>query len=164
MIRMCCCVLPAVALMAQSAVACATLAGGTLSQSPDAPSQPSRSIMSAGATDPATQLQGNWTLTKIAGSDVPTDVNATMTVDAGRFAFSVGCNKIVAAAEFGPTSVQFENVLTTSMACEEALAELESALTRALSRVDAMQMAPGDNLTFFDEGLAVLIKAQRATP
>ena len=120
--------------------------------------------MSAGATDPATQLQGTWTLTKVADMDVPAGATATMSVNAGQVSFDLGCNAISAVPMFGPTFVRFRDVVSTKMAGPREVATLEAQLMDALSRIDAMQVGTGDTLNFYDAMNTVQLGAQRATP
>lgn len=118
--------------------------------------------MSAGATDPATQLQGAWVLTMVAGTPVPDGARATMTVDAGRMSFDLGCNTINAAPEFGPGFVYFGDVVVTSMACPPDVAAREAQLVAALASIEAMQVGVGDVLSFYDAMNSVAIGARRA--
>ncbi len=117
--------------------------------------------MSAGATDPATQLQGEWVLTSVAGTAVPDEARATMNVDAGRFSFNLGCNTINVLPEFGPGYVYFGDVITTSMACPPELAKREVQLVEVLARIEAMQVGAGDAVAFYDAANGLAIGARR---
>ncbi|WP_299725353.1 META domain-containing protein [uncultured Tateyamaria sp.] len=120
--------------------------------------------MSAGATDPATQLQGTWTLTKVGDAPVPDGMTATMSVNAGQISFDLGCNTINAVPMFGPTFVRFRDVVSTKMGCPPDVAALEAQLMDALGRIDAMQVGVGDTLSFYDGLNAIQLGAQRAAP
>ena len=118
--------------------------------------------MSAGATDPATQLQGDWVLVSVAGAPVPEGAQATMNVDAGRFSFNLGCNTINAQPEFGPGFVYFGKTITTSMACPPDVADREAQLVEALASVEAMLVGEGDALAFYNATNGLAIGARRS--
>lgn len=120
--------------------------------------------MSAGATDPARQLQGEWVLTDVAGTPVSGDTSATMSVDAGNVSFNLGCNTISVRPEFGPGYVYFGNVISTKMACAPDLAAREAQLIAALASIEAMQVSAGDALAFYDAANGLAIGARRAAP
>lgn len=106
--------------------------------------------MPAGATDPATQLQGDWILTRIAGAPVPDGIRAVMTITRDSVEISVGCNAISAVPMYRPNGVVFENVATTKMACEPEIQTLEAQVMAALQRIDAFSVGAGDALSFYD--------------
>ncbi len=118
--------------------------------------------MSAGATDPATQLQGEWVLTSVAGTPVPDGARATMSVDAGRLSFNLGCNTINAQPEFGPGYVNFGDVSTTAMACPPEVAMREAQLVEALASIEAMQVGAGDAVAFYDAMNGLALGARRS--
>ncbi|MEO9969403.1 MAG: META domain-containing protein [Hyphomonadaceae bacterium] len=116
--------------------------------------------MSSGATDPASQLEGRWSLTKIA--DVAAPDGARMIVTGGQVDIFVGCNTISAVAMLGPSFAQFRDIATTKMACAPETLALETKVMEALTRIETMHVGLGDVLSFYDGMNALQIGAVSA--
>lgn len=157
MLRFSFCIMPVFAVLVQSADACTA---PKLTAGPSDAPKSERSTMSAGATDPVLQLQGNWTLTKIANEAAPK--GATLAFTAGQLNAFVGCNTISAVPMLGQSSVRFRDVTTTKMACAPDVQALEAQVMDALSRIGSMQVGAGDVLSFYDGLNGLQLGAQRA--
>ncbi len=96
-----------------------------------------------------------WTLdTTIVGetaSSVPANSAASITITDGTAAVHTGCNRGNAGTEISDGVITFGPMATTKMACEQALMDLESFVTRVLSG-QVSYAIEADRLTFTQSG------------
>ena len=90
----------------------------------------------------------------ISGNDVssvPENSEASITISDGTAAVHTGCNRGNANVEITDDTITFSPMATTMMACEPALMDLESAVTRVLAgEVD--YVIDADRMTISSEG------------
>jgi len=101
-----------------------------------------------------------WKLASQTVNGTATDVPAGVTVDArfdsGNVAGSSGCNLYHASAVVADATLEVGPVATTSMACEGAASDVESAYLANLANA-ATYTATSDALTVYDSSGAVIL-------
>jgi len=114
-----------------------------------APMQTSET-MPQGDIDPTMFMSGEWQIVRLAGSDIPPDVPATVTFDGSQASFSFGCNTMSTGLVFGAGTAGFTPLASTRMACPPEIDELETSLQAALTTVATWQSAGDDDVQFLD--------------
>ncbi|PPD41515.1 MAG: hypothetical protein CTY15_13435 [Methylocystis sp.] len=119
------------------------------------------SLVSA-ASFAAPSLTGRWSITAVAGAD-GLEVARTRAEFAtnGRFASTVGCNRIAGKPQIAGSQMTFGPMMATRMACPGPLGEVERAYMAALSNVRGYRLA-GGTLAFLGEGGEELVTLERA--
>ncbi len=95
-----------------------------------------------------------WTLTRLNGQAVTAAKPPTVKFEGGRASVFGGVNRLSATYEVSGGKVSFGNMISTKMAGEPALMELESNLAKALGSVDGFQVS-GQELTLSSKGAVV---------
>lgn len=109
----------------------------------------------AGETDAL--LAGDWTVTAIEGTPVPTGVEVTMSFLEGRLIGASGCNRYIGSYALTGEGLTFGNAGATRMACPPPQMETEQALFTAFPRITRFDIAEdGTLLLQADEQTAVL--------
>lgn len=107
------------------------------------------------------QLVGRWRITEIAGAD-GFDVSRTRAEFAqnGRFASTIGCNRIAGKPQISGTAMSFGGLMSTRMACIPPLDAVERAYTEALRAVRAYRL-DGETLVFLGADGGALVTFER---
>jgi heat shock protein HslJ len=95
-----------------------------------------------------------WTLISLNGKSVAVEKPPTVKFEAGRASVFGGINRLSATCEVSEGKVSFGNLISTKMAGEPALMELESNFAKALAGVDSFQVS-GNELTLSSKGATV---------
>ena len=105
-------------------------------------------------------FEGEWTVTAINGNHI--DAKATITFNTAdkTFGATAGCNQIGGKIVNDDTTVRFEQIATTEMACDKEIMELEKSLTEALAKVTTFFGFP-DEITLSDNNSTSLIIISR---
>lgn len=120
------------------------------------------SLFAATAFAAPSSLTGRWRIVSVAGADA-LDVGRTRAEFAanGRFASTVGCNRIAGKPTVSGARMTFGPMMATRMACPGPLAEVERAYLAALRGVRGYAL-DGETLTFVGEGGEALVTLERA--
>jgi len=123
-----------------------------------APSTPSQPGGGSGAADSLDQTK--WALTSINGEAVPDGISATMAFDNGQVSGSAGCNHYGGSYKAEGSTVTFSETVSTLMACEESMMEVESAFMAVLQGSASFVMA-GQTLTLTGADGSLLVFSAR---
>jgi heat shock protein HslJ len=97
--------------------------------------------------NPATLLQGDWSIVAVNGSDLSGPQLPTLSFDAnGGLAGGGFCNRFFGSYELSGERLTIGGMGSTQMACEEALMKQEALLLGSLSKVDSFVVEPGKML------------------
>ncbi len=109
----------------------------------------------------APSMSGRWRIAAVAGAD-GLDASRTQAEFAanGRFASTVGCNRIAGAAQISGSQLTFGPLMATRMACPSPLGEIERAYMEALRNVRGYRLE-GGRLSFVGEGGEALVTLER---
>jgi heat shock protein HslJ len=106
-------------------------------------------------------LTGRYRVVAVAGADgldvARTDAEFT---EKGRFASTVGCNRIAGAPAISGARLTFGQMMATRMACPPPLDQVERAYMNALDRVRSYKLS-GATLALLGEDGEVLVKLER---
>jgi heat shock protein HslJ len=111
-------------------------------------------------------LRGSeWRLQELDGRPVPSSSVATLSFpQAGRVAGHGACNRFMGGVTVGPQGrLQFGQLATTRMACEQAVNEQETRYLAALQQVQAYELQ-GQTLLLFVPGQAQPLRLKRTSP
>lgn len=122
---------------------------------------------SDGATDDATgtlDLVGTWVLASgtTADGDLALDEAFPVTMEAmddGSVAGQSACNRYMGSAEVNGQAIQFSQMASTMMACEEPVMALEQAYLAALAVVES-GTSDGETLTLTGPDVELVFEAQ----
>lgn len=107
-------------------------------------------------------LSGKWRIVQIAGAEGFDAARTRAEFSAnGRFASTVGCNRIAGMPQVSGEKIAFGRMMMTRMACPGALDETERAYLAALRDVRGWRVE-GETLTFFGPDGAALVALERA--
>jgi predicted amidohydrolase YtcJ/heat shock protein HslJ len=95
-----------------------------------------------------------WTLTTLNGKEIVAVKPPTMKFEHGRLSVFGGINRLSASYALVDNTVTMGSLVSTKMAGDPALMELEGSLAKALASVDAFQVS-GDELTLSSKGAVV---------
>ena len=95
-----------------------------------------------------------WTLTILNGKEIAADKPPTMKFEHGKLAIFGGINRLTGSYALIDNTVTMGSLVSTKMAGDPALMELERNLAKALAAVDAFQVT-GDELTLSSNGNVV---------
>ncbi len=112
--------------------------------------------------DPASLLDGAWTVTGVAGKPLAPKAGVTITFDAAgaRVFGRGGCNSYNAGFTLTGEGLAFGPAASTMMACEEAQMAVEQAFHQALATVDGFDIGADGALELRAAGV-VAIRAAR---
>lgn len=115
----------------------------------------------AGAAEAS--LEGKWKIQSIKNVDSFDSSKAEIVVtDDGAFAMTIGCNRLRGKPRIEDSSIAFESVATTLMACPPPLDRTEETFRAALEAVSAFDLDPSrEVLTFSNTSGEVLITLSR---
>ena len=97
-----------------------------------------------------------WTLAELNGKPVVAGKPPTLTFEDGRVSAFGGVNRLSGTYTLEDHTVTFGSLVSTKMAGEPALMELENNFAKALATVDGYQIS-GNELTLTSKGTAVAI-------
>ena len=120
-----------------------------------------KTTMSQGNTDPSVKVQGDWRITLIGMTEVPSDGVLTLTFENAEARFFAGCNTITAATRFGLHNFRFNVTGVTEKMCDAETMATEAALIEAISRVDLLKVGPTENIAFYDVSNQLVLSAAR---
>lgn len=111
------------------------------------------SIRKAEPAQSESDLTGSeWLLEDLAGSGVIDNAQATLTFpEQGRVAGRASCNRFSGSVEIGGTSIKFGPLISTRMACPEAVMNQEDKYLKALQSVDRFERN-GSSLLLYSKG------------
>ncbi|QGM97605.1 META domain-containing protein [Methylocystis parvus] len=116
----------------------------------------------APASFAAPTLTGRYRVVAIAGAD---GLDAARThaefATNGRFASTIGCNRIAGAPTIAGSDLTFGPMATTRMACPPPLDQVERAYLEALRNVRGYRLS-GETLLFLGEDGEALVTLKRA--
>ena len=119
-------------------------------------------FLACAALAAAPGLSGKWRIVRIAGAEGFDTARTRAEFAAnGRFASTVGCNRIAGKPEVSGDRIAFGQMMAPRMACPGALGETERAYLEALRDVRAWRIE-GGTLTFLGEDGAALVALERA--
>lgn len=95
-----------------------------------------------------------WTLTTLNGKEVVAEKPPTMKFEHGKLDIFGGINRLTGSYALVDDTVTMGSLVSTKMAGDPALMELESNLAKALASVDAFQVS-GNQLTLSSKGNVV---------
>lgn len=103
----------------------------------------------------APALTGKWRIVAVAGADA-LDVEKTRAEFAanGRFASTVGCNRIAGKPTHSASGLSFGPMMTTRMACPPPLDQTEGAYLAALEAVRGYRLEGASLFLVGDDGEA----------
>ncbi|MGJ0391378.1 MAG: META domain-containing protein [Methylocystis sp.] len=115
---------------------------------------------SSGAASPS--LTGRWRIVSVAGTD-GLDVARTHAEfsSSGRFASTIGCNRMSAMAMISGARLSFGPMTATRMACPPPLDQVERFYVEALRGVRGYKLS-GRSLTFLGNAGEMLVALERA--
>jgi heat shock protein HslJ len=118
-------------------------------------------VLAAVPAASASGLVGRWRITAVAGVDALDAARTRAEFAAnGRFASTVGCNRLATSATVSGAKLTFSPVIATRMACPGALGEIEHAYGAALEGVRGYSLA-GATLTLRGEDGSALVTLER---
>ena len=98
-----------------------------------------------------------WQLSELSGEPVPDGIVPTLEFDGARVAGSGGCNTYGSQASFDDGAVTIApEIVSTLMACEPAVTEVETQFLQILPTVSRFEIAD-DTLTLSDDADEVLL-------
>lgn len=95
-----------------------------------------------------------WTLTTLNGKEISAAQPPTMKFEHGKLSIDGGINRLTGSYALVDDTVTMGSLVSTKMAGEPALRELESNLAKALASVDAFQVS-GNELALSSKGTVV---------
>lgn len=108
----------------------------------------------------ARKLDGEWQIVRINGERLPSGLNSEpkLIFDAEQLRVSGngGCNTINGSYKTDGTSIEFSQMISTMMACENM--DTEAALLNALEKASKFGTIPNGNLGLLDDGDRLLIE------
>jgi heat shock protein HslJ len=109
-------------------------------------------------------LTGKWRIVAVSGAE-GLDVARAQAEFAGngRFASTIGCNRIAGTPRVSGEKLAFGPMLTTRMACPPPLDGVERRYLAALETVRSYRL-DGARLVFLDDSGAPLVTLERASP
>jgi putative lipoprotein len=110
----------------------------------------------ATATVAEAQEDIEWRLASVRGVEVAASAPATMTIAGdGAVSGTGGCNRIGGGVEIAPPAIEFGDMFSSMMACEDDLMAQESALIKALEAAASFSVS-ADTLVLMDASGAEL--------
>ena len=112
-------------------------------------------------------LEGtDWTVTVMADTadETVSALTPRPTVsfdDNGRLSAYAGCNRMAANATLVGDTITVSPIMSTKMACPEALMKTDMALAAALARANGFSVS-GETLVLLADNGAIVLKAKRA--
>jgi len=107
-------------------------------------------------------LVGEWRVVSISGVESLESHNTTFALNnAGRFATSIGCNRMVGTPEINGAQITFGGLAATRMACPPPLDEIERKYQQALEAVRSSRIS-NDKAELLDASGAVMIALRKA--
>ncbi len=106
-------------------------------------------------------LMGKWRIVAVSGGQAldPSKTHAEFAPD-GRFASTVGCNRIVGKPTVSGAQLRFGPMMTTRMACIPPLDQTEQNYLAALEAVRGYRLE-GSRLVFLGQGGDELVAMER---
>ena len=95
-----------------------------------------------------------WTLTKLNGKDIVAEKPPTMKFERGRLSIFGGINRLSGSYALIDDSVTLGSLVSTKMAGDPKVMELEANLAKTLASVDTFQV-DGNNLVLSSMGAVV---------
>jgi heat shock protein HslJ len=95
-----------------------------------------------------------WTLVSLNGKEVVAEKPPTMKFEHGKLSIFGGINRLSGSYALVDDSVTLGSLVSTKMAGDPALMELESDFAKALASVEAFQVS-GNELTLSNKGTVV---------
>jgi len=109
----------------------------------------------------APSLTGRYRIVSVAGAEELDVARTRAEFDAnGRFASSIGCNRIAGKPAISGAELTFGPMMATRMACPPPLGEVERAYLEALRGVRGYKLS-GKTLVFLGEGGEALVTLER---
>ncbi|SFG57090.1 META domain-containing protein [Pedobacter insulae] len=106
--------------------------------------------------DTATKNNSKWVLTEWPGRIMPTAAQATLNISEGnKIGGKAFCNTYGGNASFNGNSIQFSQLFSTKMFCNE-LAEAETKFTADLQSVNSGSVA-GGKLSLMKDGQVLMV-------
>lgn len=93
------------------------------------------------AGDPADLLAGDWRLAELVGTDLPAEVEVTLSLAEGRVTGLSGCNRYGGSYRLTGEGLALGPLAGTRMACGAAQSAVEAAYLAALGRVSRFDLA-----------------------
>lgn len=103
--------------------------------------------------EPATLLDGRWSVTEVDGAPVPAGVEIGLSTADGKLSGTGGCNRLIGLFTPGQDGLRFGPIGSTRMACAPSVMAVEAALLAAL--------AAADRFSIDDDGALLLIGGDR---
>jgi heat shock protein HslJ len=116
--------------------------------------------MAASAATPTSPL-GKWRIVAVSGAEGLDPARTLAELANGRFASTIGCNRISGAATFARGRLSFGPMAATRMACPPPLDRVEAQYLANLQAVRSFAIK-GDALSFVGETGAELVRLERA--
>ncbi len=133
---------------------------GLLAEPPEGPARTAAPLGSLAVS--AEIFDTVWIAVSVAGRDLPVAGRPTLSITSDRRAGGIGgCNNYFTTAQFDASTLSFDPIVATRMACGARAMQQEVAYFAALAAVRGYALADGD-LTLLDAAGAPLVRFARA--